>query len=342
VQPGGPRARRAQGSSQRGGVDTALRCRRAPPVASLIARTPPGVPAPAGRGLVRTVDGGDRRPPPGLAAEIAFWVLLSLPALSSRPSPRSASSAAEIDGQDWQDQLIDRVVEVSSVALTPPRSTASSSRCCASCSSRRRRRAGLVRVRRRGLVASRAVKVVLTPSRSSTAARSCARGWVDRLCSASAITIGALLVGTVLAPLLLAGPGLRGPARAAGLDSRPRPWSPDLGGRLLADGRAARDAALAALYHLASRAESAGGATCPVRCSPPRSGCSAARGCASTGMVHRETGSVYGPLAGPIVALLWLWLTGFAVLLGAELNAQIGARTGRGPPAHGSPHRSRW
>ena len=36
-----------------------------------------------------------------------------------------------------------------------------------------------------------------------------------------------------------------------------------------------------------------------------------------------EGQSAYGPLAGPIVALLWLWLTGFAVLLGAELNAQI-------------------
>ena len=35
------------------------------------------------------------------------------------------------------------------------------------------------------------------------------------------------------------------------------------------------------------------------------------------------TDSVYGPLAGPIVALLWLWLTALAVLLGAELNAGL-------------------
>jgi uncharacterized BrkB/YihY/UPF0761 family membrane protein len=33
-------------------------------------------------------------------------------------------------------------------------------------------------------------------------------------------------------------------------------------------------------------------------------------------------------MSGPIVALLWLWLTALAVLLGAELNAQI-EQTGR-------------
>jgi membrane protein len=38
--------------------------------------------------------------------------------------------------------------------------------------------------------------------------------------------------------------------------------------------------------------------------------------------------SVYGPMAGPIVLLLWMWLTGFAVLLGAELNAAL-RRTAR-------------
>lgn len=32
---------------------------------------------------------------------------------------------------------------------------------------------------------------------------------------------------------------------------------------------------------------------------------------------------VYGPLAGPLVLLLWLYLLAFAVLLGAELNAEV-------------------
>jgi membrane protein len=36
-----------------------------------------------------------------------------------------------------------------------------------------------------------------------------------------------------------------------------------------------------------------------------------------------DSDSVYGPLAGPLVGLLWLWVSSFAVLIGAELNAQI-------------------
>ena len=31
----------------------------------------------------------------------------------------------------------------------------------------------------------------------------------------------------------------------------------------------------------------------------------------------------YGALAGPIIFLLWLWITNICVLLGAELNAQL-------------------
>ena len=31
----------------------------------------------------------------------------------------------------------------------------------------------------------------------------------------------------------------------------------------------------------------------------------------------------YGALAGPIVFLLWLWITNICVLLGAELNAEL-------------------
>jgi len=31
----------------------------------------------------------------------------------------------------------------------------------------------------------------------------------------------------------------------------------------------------------------------------------------------------YGALAGVIVALVWLWLTNVAILLGAELNAEV-------------------
>ncbi|MGH2690262.1 MAG: YihY/virulence factor BrkB family protein, partial [Actinomycetota bacterium] len=36
-----------------------------------------------------------------------------------------------------------------------------------------------------------------------------------------------------------------------------------------------------------------------------------------------ESSSVYGPFAAPVVLMLWLYVTGFAVLLGAELNGRL-------------------
>jgi membrane protein len=40
-------------------------------------------------------------------------------------------------------------------------------------------------------------------------------------------------------------------------------------------------------------------------------------------------GKTYGPLAGVIVLLLWLYLSAFAVLLGAEINGEIEAQTAK-------------
>ncbi|MFP5335903.1 MAG: YihY/virulence factor BrkB family protein [Actinomycetes bacterium] len=40
-------------------------------------------------------------------------------------------------------------------------------------------------------------------------------------------------------------------------------------------------------------------------------------------------GETYGALAGVVVLLLWLWITAFAVLLGAEANAEAEQQTGR-------------
>jgi membrane protein len=47
----------------------------------------------------------------------------------------------------------------------------------------------------------------------------------------------------------------------------------------------------------------------------------------------------YGALAGPIVFLVWLWISNVAVLLGAELNAELerGRRIEGGQPVDAEP-----
>jgi membrane protein len=47
----------------------------------------------------------------------------------------------------------------------------------------------------------------------------------------------------------------------------------------------------------------------------------------------------YGALAGPIVFLVWLWISNLAVLLGAEINAELerGRRIEAGHPSHKEP-----
>ena len=54
-----------------------------------------------------------------------------------------------------------------------------------------------------------------------------------------------------------------------------------------------------------------------------------------------DVGAIYGAFAGAIVLVAWLWLTNVALLLGAELNAEIERErdTARGAPLHGSPGR---
>ena len=64
---------------------------------------------------VRTLDAAGRDRLPGLAAELAFWVLLSLPALLLGAF---AVTGLVIEGAEWQALLVERVVEVSRLALT--------------------------------------------------------------------------------------------------------------------------------------------------------------------------------------------------------------------------------
>jgi membrane protein len=286
----------------------------------LIERTPerarPGV-----RLLVRTADGAINDRLPGLAAEIAFWVLLSLPALLLA-GLAAASVAGGFGDADWQRQFVDRTVEVSRVALTDR----------------------TVEVLRRQLVllvgggdvaiasfaflttvwtASRAVRVVLTTLAIAYDRQDVRKGWQDRLIG-FVITVGGLLVGLVVMPLLLAGPNFgeqlvewigRDPIGIADL-WRGLYWPAIV---------VAVTLVIAALYHLGVPGHTPWRRDLPGAVLATTFWLAGSAGLRLYGTWILDGDSVYGPLAGPIVALLWLWVTGFAVLLGAELNAAIEA-----------------
>ncbi len=270
---------------------------------------------------VRTAEGAITDRLPGLAAEIAFWVLLSLPALLL-----TAIAATGVVGDvfiegDWQTQLVERTVEVSRVALTE--NTIDSAV-----------RPLLEELLRGGGIAlisgsfaaavwtaSRAVKVVLTTLSIVTNREDVRRGWHDRLLGFG-ITFAGLIIGIVLLPLLVVGPNLGeqiNEVSPADLDVFETLW------RQLYWPVVVVLATLvtALLYHLGVPGRTRWRNELPGAVLATAVWLAGSGGLRLYGLWVLGGDSVYGSLAGPIVLLLWIWLTGFAVLLGAELNAHL-------------------
>ncbi len=280
-------------------------------------RRPVSVAIRTGRGVI-----DDRLP--GLAAEIAFWVLLSLPALLVSGLAVASLVAEGVIGPGWDEQIVARTTEVARLALTQPTIDQAVEPIL-----RGLLEGGGAGVASFGFLAaawtaSRAVKTVLTTIAIVYGRAERRAGWQDRLLG-FAVTLGALLVGTILAPLLIAGPNF-GEVVQEMVDV-------DLG-ELVDVWRAGywptvvllATVALAALYHLGVPGRSHWRFDIPgavVATSVWLLGSGALR---LYGAWILDGDSAYGPLAGPIVLLLWLWLTGFAVLFGGLLNAKI-ART---------------
>lgn len=272
---------------------------------------------------IRTVDAAIADRLPGLAAEVAFWVLLSLPALLLA----AIAGASVVIGDDdvVQDQLIDRLAEVASVALTQPTIDQ-----------------GLVPIVRQlfdsataGVIsfavlaalwtASRAVKTILTTISLVSGRDHIRKGWQDRLLGFG-VTIGAFIIGSILAPLLIAGPNFGEPladwlrdALNTEVDVVATIWAALYWPVVLV----VATLALAALYQFGVPGRSRWRGAWPGAVLATGVWLLGSAGLRIYGALIADGNSVYGPLAGPIVALLWLWVTGFAVLLGAELNAQL-------------------
>jgi membrane protein len=259
---------------------------------------------------------------PGLSAEIAFWVLLSLPALLLT-ALAAASAAGDLTDTDWQQQFVSRTLEVSRVALTDR-------------TVENLLRPNLTRLVEDGGIAvasfafvgalwtaSRAVRIVLTTIAIAYDRQGVRKAWQDRLLGFG-VTLAGMAVGAVLMPLLLAGPNF-GEQLVGWLGQDPINLA-ELWRRLYWPAIVlAATFTIAALYHLGIPGHSPWRRDLPGAVLATSVWLLGSVGLRLYGTWVLGGDSIYGPLAGPIVALLWLWLTGFAVLLGAALNAAIEA-----------------
>jgi membrane protein len=287
---------------------------------AVIDRTPQRLQRPV-RLVVRTVDASVADRLPGLAAELAFWVVLSLPAVVLTLVTTLGAVSTLVAG-DWQDELLARTAEAASVVLT----SATIERFLLPLLEQLLTGAGVGVLSFAFLTmvwtASRAMKVVLVALALIYDRHDQRPVWRARI-QAFAMALAGLVVGTLLAPLLLSGPNIIAMVDAwiplADLSGFAAVWSAAYWPTVIV----VATLAIALLYHL--------GVPGPrLRWRDELPGAALATGLWLAGSAGLRlyglwilgTTSVYGQLSGPIVALLWIWLTGFAVLVGAELNAQ--------------------
>jgi membrane protein len=288
---------------------------------TLIDRSPPALRRPV-EVVARTIDRAIADRLPGLAAEIAFWVLLSAPALLLAIIAAAGVIGGTVDGGDWQEQFLNRAVEVSRLALT---NQAIDVAIRPVLEQLLQPDGGLALISGSFLAAiwtaSRAMKVILSTLAIVNKREGQRKGWQDRLLGFT-ITLAALLIGIVLLPLLIAGPNLGDQIVAwAGAELA---WFADAWRRLYWPVVAVLGTmAIALLYHVGVPGRTRWRYELPGAVIAMIVWLLGSGGLRLYGTWILDGDSVYGSLAGPIVLLLWLWLTGFAVLLGAQLNSQL-------------------
>jgi membrane protein len=259
-----------------------------------------------------------------LAAEVAFFALLALPP-TMLAVLGSIGYIAEAFGRGIAGRVQTRLLQFGSTFLTP--STISEIVKPAVVNTLHTGRAHLVSL---GIVlalwpASRATAVIVDALRIAYGTETPEQGWKRRLAAfglTAATTMGVIL----LLPILVAGPPLASLAQTLGVDQafaaawRLLYW-PLMG---------VLGVALLSIFYRFAAAH-----PIPWRRILPGAGLAlvvwliggfGVRAYAGWAM---DSTTVYGPFAAPLVLMLWLYVTGLAVLLGAELNGTLHRRTPR-------------
>ena len=261
----------------------------------------------------------------GLAAEAGFFALLSLPPLVLGLVASAGYLGHEVGG-DVRDDLRDRIAALASTFVTPkvvgrvivPTFNEVS-------------RGGRLDILSLGFVlslwsGSRALNVYVDTV-SIMYGLGGRRGIIRTRLLSFSLYVAALLLGVVLIPLMLVGPGLLSDVlreRLGGLP--PLGW---LGLLYWPFVSLVSVAGLTALYHVATPVRK------PWRRDLPGALLALALWLVSS-IVLRLTlaasvggASIYGPLAAPIVILIWCYVLALSVLIGAALNAAVTPDPGR-------------
>lgn len=268
---------------------------------------------------IATVRDAGRDRVPGLAAEISFWALLSLPPLLLLAAA-AAGLVGDAVGADVRVQLVARLEELALQVFSPGtvRQTITPTL------------QGLLEAEATSVLslsfaatiysASRVLRVVVHAVTIAYDQQEARPSWVARVLGLGYTVVG-LVGGLVVVPLIVAGPRLGAIIeRRLGIDMALAEiwavayWPVSLVVVTLA---------VAALYHFAVPWST------PFHRELPGAVLATVLGLVSSVGLRIYTqqafggDALYAPLAAPLALLVWLYLQGIALLMGAELNAEI-------------------
>lgn len=301
------------------------------PVSSkLIARSPRRLRVPVEL-AVRTVDDTFHDRAPGLAAEVAFFVLLSLPPLLFTLLA-SIGAVGNAFGADWQRDVGDAIRTASQIIFSAETGGIIDRTVDALLEESRGSVIGI------GFLltffsASRALRVITTAITLAYDLESTRKPWQQRVWGLG-LTLGGLVVGLIVVPILVAGPGL-GEAvsqQVGGVPGLAAVW------RVLywPGAVVVLTLLITALYHFAAPWWTPFHRDLPGAILAMLLWLGGTVGLRAYVAQVIEGDALYQPIAGPLVVLLWLYVSGFSVLVGAELNSEIEGMWPSIPSAPGS------
>lgn len=264
---------------------------------------------------IRTVDDSFHDHVPGLAAEIAFFALLSLPPLLLTVLG-GIGQIGRLLGRNLRDDVRETIVS-SAQLIQGDTAEALETYLVETLGPEASSIIGL------GLLvtlisASRVFRVVSTAITVAYDLEATRPAWKHRLWGL-VITVGGILTAMVVGPLLIAGPegGETASSLLGGVPGLAEVWAV----AYWPAAAAVVTTLLAVLYHVAAPW------TTPFRRDLPGALLAMVLWLLGTvGLrvyVGQAIGESYGFIATPLIILLWLYVSAFAVLLGAEFNAEI-------------------